>query len=246
MNSEARKAQQQQYSVLNAAPKIYLKRMNIMTNVWPNIGNEITEIPELIDIELLSDGWIKKYRLTYEYESVSRKGLTEYTAALRSDEQGIIPKPDAICIVPILPDDSLLLIREFRYPVNAWCISFPAGLVDKGETIEECVNRELMEETGFRVRQDLEGPAIIPLPQNGYSSVGMGEENVRVVIAYVEQIGDAEPHPTEFIEPFILKRDNAGEFLDKNRDLIGTRCQLLLEAVRRNQAQNPIKSNDFA
>lgn len=231
-------------------------------STWPDVLEKDVVIPKLQDIELLSDGWIKKYLLTYKlpdgstykYESVSRKGLAEYTAALRSDEQGIIPKPDAICIVPILPDDSLLLIREFRYPVNAWCISFPAGLVDKGETIEECVNRELMEETGFRVRQDLEGPAIIPLPQNGYSSVGMGEENVRVVIAYVEQIGDAEPHPTEFIEPFILKRDNAGEFLDKNRDLIGTRCQLLLEAVRRNQvlrkrlvlAQNPIKSNDFA
>ncbi len=231
-------------------------------STWPDVLDKDVVIPKLQDIELLSDGWIKKYLLTYKlpdgstykYESVSRKGLAEYTAALRSDEQGIIPKPDAICIVPILPDDSLLLIREFRYPVNAWCISFPAGLVDEGETIEECVNRELMEETGFRVRQDLEGSAIMPLPQNGYSSVGMGEENVRVVIAYVEQISDAEPHSTEFIESFVLKRDDAGEFLDKNRDLIGTRCQLLLEAVRRNQvlrkrlvlAQNPIKSNDFA
>ena len=231
-------------------------------STWPDVLDKDVVIPKLQGIELLSDGWIKKYLLTYKfpdgstykYESVSRKGLAEYTAALRSDEQGIIPKPDAICIVPILPDDSLLLIREFRYPVNAWCISFPAGLVDKGETIEECVNRELMEETGFRVRQDLEGPAIIPLPQNGYSSVGMGEENVRVVIAYVEQISDAEPHSTEFIESCVIKRHDAGVFLDKNRDLIGTRCQLLLEAVRRNQvlrkrlvlAQNPIKSNDFA
>lgn len=236
----------------------------IMTNMstWPEVLEQEVSLPQLEDITMLSDGWIKKYLLTYkmpdgstyEYESVSRKGLEEYTAALRSDEQGITPIPDAICIVPILPDDSLLLIREFRYSVNAWCISFPAGLVDEGETLEECIDRELKEETGFRVRTDLEGRAITPLPQNGYSSVGMGEENVRVVIAYVEQDGDAEPHPTELIEPFVLKRDEAAEFLDKNRDLIGTRCQLLLEAVRRNQvlrkrlvlAQNPIKSNDFA
>lgn len=243
---------------------IFLQEVKDVATIstWPDVLDKDVVIPKLQDIELLSDGWIKKYLLTYKlpdgslyaYESVSRKNLEEYTTALKSNHQGITPTPDAICIVPILPDDSLLLIREFRYPVNAWCISFPAGLVDQGETIEECVNRELMEETGFRVRKDLEGSAIMPLPQNGYSSVGMGEENIRVVIAYVEQIGDADPHPTEFIEPFTLKRDEAGEFLDKNRDLIGTRCQLLLEAIRRNQvlrkrlalAQNPINSNDFA
>ena len=231
-------------------------------NTWPDVLEKEIAVPKLQDIELLSDGWIKKYLLTYEmpdgstyeYESVSRKPIDAYKAALLSNEQGRSPIPDATCIVPILPDDSLLLVREFRYPVNAWCISFPAGLIEKGETIEECVNRELMEETGYRVRTDLEGKAILPLPQNGYSSVGMAEENVRVVLAYVEKVGDAQPHPTEFIEMFTLKRDEAGEFLDKNRDLIGTRCQLLLEAVRRNQvlrkrlilAQNPIKSGDFA
>ncbi len=232
------------------------------TGTWPNIEISSAVLPELIDVKLLSDGWIKKYLLTYkladgtiyEYESVSRKGLDQYRAALEANRQGASADPDAICIVPILPDDSLLLIREFRYPVNAWCISFPAGLVEQGETIEDCVNRELMEETGYKVRTDLEGKAITPLPQSGYSSVGMAEENVRVVIAYVEKAGEAEPQPSELIEPFTLKRENAGEFLEKNRDLIGTRCQLLLEAVRRNQAlrkrlaitQSPISSSDFA
>lgn len=231
-------------------------------NTWPEVLKTDVALPKLKDIAMVSDGWIKKYVLTYElpdgtpykYESISRKGLEEYKAALEANAQGIHPKPDAICIVPILPDDSLLLIREFRYPINAWCIAFPAGLVDEGETIEECVNRELMEETGFRVRTDLEGNALIPLPQNGYSSVGMGEENIRVVLAYVEKVGDAQPEATELIETFRLKRDEVGEFLDKNNDMIGTRCQLLLEAVRRNQvlrkrltlAKNPISSSDFA
>ena len=43
----------------------------------------------------------------------------------------------------------LLLIREFRYPLNSWCIAFPAGLMEPGEDLATCVDRELREETGL-------------------------------------------------------------------------------------------------
>jgi len=219
-------------------------------------------LPQFKDIELVSDGWIKKYVLTYEmpdgseyrYESVSRKGLDAYRAQLLGNAAGRTPEPDAVCIVPVLPDDSLLLIREFRYPVNASVIAFPAGLVEPGETLADCVDRELREETGYRLRRAFDRDPLMPLPQSGYSSVGMAEENVRVVIAYVEPDGDAQPGEDEFIEHFTLTRDQVGPFLDTNRELIGTRCQLLLEAVRRTNVlrkrltllQNPLRSEDFA
>lgn len=236
--------------------------MTESSTTWPAVTEERVKLPELENVELVCDGWIKKYLLTYRmpdgreyrYESVSRKGLEDYKAALASNAKGGNQPPDAICIVPILPDDSLLLIREFRYPVNAWCIAFPAGLMEEGETLEDCVSRELREETGYRLRTDLEKSPLMPLPQNGYSSVGMAEENVRVVIAYVEPDGSAQPTPSEFIQTFVLERDDVGNFLENNQDLIGTRCQLLLEAVRRNQVlrkrivltENPISSDDFA
>lgn len=219
-------------------------------------------VPELEDVRLVSDGWLKKYILTYkldsgetfEYEAVSRKGLEEYKEALAANAAGVQPEADAVCIVPVLPDDSILLIREFRYPVNAWVIAFPAGLIEPGETLEACIDRELREETGYRVRTDLEGSSIIPLPQSGHSSVGMTEENVRVVIAYVEPDGAAELSDHELIQAFPLAREDAGRFLDENKDLIGTRCQLLLESVRRTNvlrkrlelAQHPITSRDYA
>lgn len=231
-----------------------------MKTVIPETAN--VPVPKLIDVRLISDGWLKKYVLTYqlesgetfEYEAVSRKGPEEYRAALAANAAGKEPQTDAVCIVPILPDDSILLIREFRYPVNGWVIAFPAGLIEAGETLEECIDRELREETGYRVRTDLEGKAIIPLPQSGHSSVGMTEENVRVVIAYVEPDGEAQLSDHELIQVFPLAREDAGRFLDENRDLIGTRCQLLLESVRRTNvlrkrlelAQHPITSRDYA
>ena len=218
--------------------------------------------PRLTDIRQVSDGWLKKYILTYEkpdgetfeYESVSRKGIEAYRAALEANAAGEEPHADAVCIVPVLPDDSLLLIREFRYAVNAWVIAFPAGLIEPGETLRACIDRELSEETGFRVRTDLETSPVIPLPQSGHSSVGMTEENVRVVIAYVEPAGDPQLEENELIQMFSLAREDAGHFLDTNKDLIGTRCQLPLESVRRTNvlrkrlelALHPLTREDFA
>ena len=196
-----------------------------------------TPVPHLDSIETVSTGWINKYRLSYTlpdgrphtYESVSRKSPERYAQALADLGAGAAPVPDAVCIVPILRD-KVLLIREFRYPLNSWCISFPAGLIEPGERLEDAVNRELAEETGYRVRTDIDG-ALRVLPQPGFSSTGLAEENVQVVLAQVEPAGAAAPEPSELIETFILERDQIGVFLDLNTVPIGTRCQLVLEML---------------
>jgi ADP-ribose pyrophosphatase len=54
-----------------------------------------------------------------------------------------------VAIVPVTDAHEVLLIRQFRPPVNNYVIEFPAGLNDKGDTIEEAARRELLEETGY-------------------------------------------------------------------------------------------------
>ncbi len=172
----------------------------------------LNNLPEFIDLEQVSDGWIKKYILhyrkpdgtPYSYESSSRKSLEAYRtellmnrkrqhAALASTENKLescnAPENsdvlaitcDAVCMVPKLPDGSYLMIREFRYPLNALCLAFPAGLIDQGETLEQAVDRELREETGFCIRQNTEAP-LRALAQPGFSSTGMSDESVQVVL----------------------------------------------------------------
>ena len=135
--------------------------------------------------------------------------------------------------MPQTPDGQLLLIREFRYPLNSWCIAFPAGLVDPGEDLASCVDRELREETGFALRADLGAAAIDALPQPGFSSTGLTDETVHVVFAQVERVADAQPEPAEFIEPFLLPINDVPRFLAENATPIGTRAQLVLEAFAR-------------
>lgn len=201
-------------------------------------GAPLPPTPTLESIETVSTGWINKYHLhytlpdgrPYTYEGVSRKGPERYEAALEALGSTGAPDPDAVCIVPLLPDGSVLLEREFRYPLNSWCVSLPAGLIDAGESLEEAVARELSEETGYRLRADI-APAVRPLPQPGFSSTGLTEENVQVVFAQVEAAGKARPDSAELIEPFTVARADLRAFLDANQLPIGTRCQLILELL---------------
>ena len=179
-------------------------------------------VPQLSNIRQVSDGWIKKYVLaytmpdgsTYEYESASRKSLEAYRAELEGNAAGRACAADAVCIVPQTATGELLLIREFRYPLNSWCIAFPAGLMEPGEDLATCVDRELREETG-------------------YASTGLTDETVHVVFAQVEKVADAQPEPAEFIEPFLLPIADVPRFLAENETPIGTRAQLVLEAFAR-------------
>ena len=55
----------------------------------------------------------------------------------------------AFILARIVPDDEILLVRQFRPPAGRLMLEFPAGLIDPGETAEQTAVRELYEETGY-------------------------------------------------------------------------------------------------
>ncbi|KAH3494317.1 hypothetical protein KXW24_003028 [Aspergillus fumigatus] len=59
---------------------------------------------------------------------------------------------DGVGIVTIIDKPTgpeLLLQKQYRPPIDKVVIEVPAGLIDAGETVEECAVRELKEETGY-------------------------------------------------------------------------------------------------
>ena len=194
------------------------------------------ETPRLTDIAQVSDGWVKKYVLTYvmpdggehSYEVASRKDIESYRQLLKDNAMGRKPESaDAVCIVARTPRETLVMIREFRYPLNSWCIAFPAGLVDTREDIAACANRELREETGYAIIPE---SSLRVLPQAGYSSTGLTDETVQVIFVEAERAEDAHTEPNELIEVFELPIADIRRFLDENDQPIGTRAQLILES----------------
>lgn len=202
--------------------------------------DEAAGLPELLDIEQISGGWIKKYILTYrlsdgrelKYDVVSRKELDEYRSEIETLGT-VAPQVDAVCIVGHTPNDEFLLIREFRFPMNRMCVAFPAGLRERGEDIVECAARELREETGFDFVRDASGSPVRARAcvQPGFSSLGMGDESIAMVFAEVERVAEPRSESTEYIETFLLPRADVPAFLRDNRDPLSIRCQLVLEMV---------------
>jgi len=56
---------------------------------------------------------------------------------------------ESVAIIPLIDDDTVILIKQFRMPVEDWIYEVPAGTVEPGEAPEECARRELIEETGY-------------------------------------------------------------------------------------------------
>jgi ADP-ribose pyrophosphatase len=57
--------------------------------------------------------------------------------------------PEAAAIVPFVADHEILMVRQFRYALGRETLEIPAGKRDPGESVDACVKRELLEETGY-------------------------------------------------------------------------------------------------
>ena len=58
--------------------------------------------------------------------------------------------PGAWQVIPLVTPDKVLMVRQFRYPVNRVTLEIPAGKLDRNERPLSCVKRELEEETGMK------------------------------------------------------------------------------------------------
>ncbi len=62
----------------------------------------------------------------------------------------VVHHPGGVTAVPILEDGRLLLIRQFRYPIQKYIFELPAGKLDSNQPPLDTMMRELEEETGYR------------------------------------------------------------------------------------------------
>jgi len=67
----------------------------------------------------------------------------------RETDREVVEHPPTVVIVPVTSDGDLILIRQYRQPVAAAPLTFPAGVIDPGEEAADAARRELREETGY-------------------------------------------------------------------------------------------------
>lgn len=121
-------------------------------------------------------------------------------------------QPDAVVIVGITTNNEVILTLEFRPAIDARELSFPAGLIDGGETAEEAATREFKEETGLDFEPRWKSP------RRMYSSAGSTDESVQYVFG--EVTGESS-HPVVILEdtPELDTAEDIKTFITPQSDL---------------------------
>ena len=76
----------------------------------------------------------------------------------------VVRHPKSVVLIPIPEPGHVILIRQYRYPVNAFLWELPAGSVDDGESPEQAARRECHEEIGKVPATIVRMAAMLPTP----------------------------------------------------------------------------------
>ncbi|WWR14559.1 NUDIX hydrolase [Lachnospiraceae bacterium JLR.KK008] len=163
---------------------------------------------KLLKLEKIKDGkYLKNYEITYlnkagkekKYEMVSRRDIQKI--------EDIGSRASGISIVAF-HEGNLLLLREFRMSVNKTILNLCAGMIEDGETVEECIRRELYEETGLSVKK------IRTILPPSYAAVGISD--TKTYIAIVDAEGEFSDHTSanEMIQARFYSREEVEKLLE--------------------------------
>jgi 8-oxo-dGTP pyrophosphatase MutT (NUDIX family) len=123
-----------------------------------------------------------------------------------------------VAIVPFTENREVIMIRQFRPPIQGYVIELPAGLCDIGESLEDAAGRELIEETGYSagcMKFLIQGPLssgssselLSVFTATGLSHVGIGkrDENEDIEVLTV---------PLEDLYARLLNMQSKGDHID--------------------------------
>ncbi|WP_196594597.1 NUDIX domain-containing protein [Pectinatus sottacetonis] len=104
-----------------------------------------------------------------------------------------IKHPGASAIIPYTASGDIIMVRQYRYPVQQVTLEIPAGKLDlNGENPLDCAKRELSEETGYKAEKYTK---LLILA----TTVGFSNEYIHIYLAEKLTAGKMHPDEDEFI-----------------------------------------------
>lgn len=168
---------------------------------------------------LVETKYLNMYEAEYENKKKNKKSWMIASRKSKKEVEDIFfnnkeDDIDAVVIIPIHKEEQkLVLIKQFRVPINNYVIELPAGLVDGNEGYEEAVRRELKEETGLDlINIDMEDSI-----EKAYLSPGMTDESVALIKCYCSgEISSENLEDDEDIEVIMVNKEEGLELLKSN------------------------------
>jgi ADP-ribose pyrophosphatase len=154
---------------------------------------------KLIEKKLKSDivyegSFLKVIRDEVELPN-GKKGTREY-----------IPHPGASMVIPVTDRGHLVMLRQYRYPLQSIFIEFPAGKIDAGEDALTTAHRELQEETGLIAKSIEHLTTIHPV-------IGYSNEHIEIYLAKGLTQTTAKLDEEEFVDVFEIAFEEAMELM---------------------------------
>lgn len=116
----------------------------------------------------------------------------------------VVVHPGGVAVLPLNDDDTVTVVRQYRYPFSQVLTEIPAGKLDQGEEPRAGALRELNEEIGAQVGELIELGDIYPSP-------GFCQEVLHLYLAKDLTYGDSCPDEDEFLEVVRIPFDSLAE-----------------------------------
>jgi ADP-ribose pyrophosphatase len=121
-----------------------------------------------------------------------------------------IPHPGAAMVIPVTDQGQLVMIRQYRYPLQAEFIEFPAGKIDPGEDALQTAHRELQEEIGQTAKDFRHLTTIHPV-------IGYSNELIEIYVAKGLSLTKQDLDEDEFVDVFEISFGEAMELMKQGK-----------------------------
>lgn len=113
-------------------------------------------------------------------------------------------------VIVALKGDSILFVKQFRYPIKNVVLELPAGKLEKGEDPDIACERELEEETGYRAKHWTSLGYI-------YTSIGFCDEKLYLYLAQELEFVGEHPDEGEILENYEYKIKDVEEMIQNGK-----------------------------
>ena len=113
-------------------------------------------------------------------------------------------------VIVALKGDSILFVKQFRYPIKEVITELPAGKLEKGEDPDAACERELEEETGYRAKHWTSLGYI-------YTSIGFCDEKLYLYLAQELEFVGEHPDDGEILENYEYKIKDVEEMIQNGK-----------------------------